>query len=303
MITPRARAILYKLTPYSLVLPCTVVLIVMMIYPIVQILQFSFSKVTLPAFKTTFVGLANYLRITRKAEFGAVALHTLIWTVVSLVLRFALGMGAALLVDSVPRGMRAVRVLSMLPWIMPSIVAANIWRWIYSTDYGFLNYALRFLFPGATVNWLGDARLALGSVVFAFSWLGFPFVMLMLLAGLQGIPVEHKEAARVEGANAFQVFRHITIPFLRPVILTIFALQLIDGINSFDLLFQLTAGGPGGVSEIFSLTIYRYAFSNFDFSGAAALGVILILTIAVPFFVYLTVRAVRIRRTPSAAGT
>ena len=84
----------------------------------------------------------------------------------------------------------------------------------------------------ATVNWLGDARLALGSVLFAFSWLGFPFVMLMLLAGLQGIPVEHKEAARVEGANAFQVFRHITIPFLRPVILTIFALQLIDGINS-----------------------------------------------------------------------
>ncbi|HET6486921.1 MAG TPA: sugar ABC transporter permease, partial [Spirochaetia bacterium] len=220
MSTPRVRAILYRLTPYSLVLPCAVVLIVMMIYPIVQILQFSFSKVTLPAFKTTFVGLANFLRVTRKAEFGSVALHTLIWTVVSLVLRFALGMGAALLVDSVPRGMRVVRVLGMLPWIMPSIVAANIWRWIYSTDYGFLNYALRLFFPGATVNWLGDARLALGSVVFAFSWLGFPFVMLMLLAGLQGIPVEHKEAARVEGANGLQVFRHITIPFLRPVILT-----------------------------------------------------------------------------------
>jgi multiple sugar transport system permease protein len=287
------RAILYKLTPYSLVLPAAVVLILMMIYPVLQIARFSFTDVSLPDFRGAFIGFKNFVRVLRKPEVGSVALHTLIWTIVSLALRFLLGMGAALLVDSVPRGMRAVRVMAMLPWIMPSIVAANIWRWIYSTDFGILNYALRFIVPGITINWLGDARLALGSVLFAFSWLGFPFVMLMLLAGLQGIPVDHKEAARVEGANAFQVFRHITIPFLQPVILTIFALQLIDGINSFDLLFQLTAGGPGGSSEIFSLAIYRYAFSNFDFSGASALGVVLILTIALPFIVYLVVTRLR----------
>jgi multiple sugar transport system permease protein len=273
-----------------------------MIRPIIQIVQFSFSEVSLPDFKGKFIGLENYVRIFGKSEFGKDALNTLLWTIVSLALRFVLGMGAALLVDSAPRGMRAVRILSMLPWIMPSIVAANIWRWIYSTDFGILNYFLRFFDPGITVNWLGDARLALGSVLFAFSWMGFPFVMLMLLAGLQGIPEEHKEAATMEGANAFQVFIHITVPFLRPVILTLFALQLIDGINSFDLLFNLTAGGPGGVSEIFSLAIYRYAFSNFDFSGASALGVVLILVIALPFLAYLIVRAAMARRAVRGAG-
>ena len=269
----------------------------MMIYPIFQIFKFSVTDVQLPDFKGAFVGLKNFARVIHKAEFGDIAFHTLIWTIVSLALRFALGMGAALLVDSAPRGMKVVRILAMLPWIMPSIVAANIWRWIYSTDFGILNFSLRAIFPGVTVDWLGSATLALGSVLFAFSWMGFPFVMLMLLAGLQGIPSEHKESARLEGANAFQIFRHITIPFLQPVILTIFALQLIDGINSFDLLFQLTAGGPGGTSEIFSLAIYRYAFSNFDFAGSSALAIILILTIAIPFFVYLIASSARKRWT------
>jgi multiple sugar transport system permease protein len=291
--------LLRKLTPYSLVLPSTIILIVMMVFPIIQIFQFSFSKVTLPDFSAQFIGLKNFLRILHKSEIGKDALNTLEWTVVSLILRFVLGMGAALLIDSAPRGMRAVRVLSLLPWIMPSIVAANIWRWIYSTDFGILNYFLRLFDPKITVNWLGNAGLALGSVLFAFSWVGFPFVMLMLLAGLQGIPEEYKEAARMEGANAWQVFLRITLPTLRPVVLTLFALQLIDGINSFDLLFVLTAGGPGGASEIFSLAIYRYAFSNFDFSGAAALSVMLILIIALPFIVYIIVTGARSR----AAGT
>ena len=181
----------------------------------------------------------------------------------------------------------------MLPWIMPSIVAALIWRWLYSTDFGVLNYFLRFLNPNITINWLGSANLALYSVIFAFSWTGFPFVMLMVLAGLQGIPSDYKEAARIDGANAMNVFTHITLPCLKPVFITLFALMLIDGINSFDLLFNLTAGGPGGASEIFSLAIYRYAFSNFDFAGASALSIILILIIAIPFFIYIIFSSVR----------
>jgi multiple sugar transport system permease protein len=290
------RAVGRMLVPYTFVLPCTVILIVMMIRPLVQIVQFSFADVSLPYFEGPFVGFSNFVRVFGKREIGEISIHTLAWTVASLSLRLLLGLGAALLIDTAVAGMRVVRIVGMLPWIMPSIVASNIWRWIYSTDFGILNYFLRFLDPRITVNWLGSADLALASVIFAFSWVGFPFVMLMLLAGLQGIPAEHKEAARIDGAGAIGVFVHITIPFLRPVILTLLALQLIDGINSFDLLFNLTAGGPGGASEIFSLAIYRYAFSNFDFSGAAALSVALILIIALPFLVYLTFAAARARR-------
>ncbi len=296
------RRILRALAPYSFVLPCTIILILMMVRPIVQIVQFSFSDVSIPDFQGPFVGLANFVHVLAKPEIKQDAVRTLVWTVVSLSVRLALGMAAALLIDSSLKGMRAVRVFAMLPWIMPSIVAANIWRWIYSTDFGILNYFLRFIDPRITVNWLGSASLALGSVLFAFSWVGFPFVMLMLLAGMQGIPGEHKEAARIDGANAWNVFLHITLPFLRPVILTLLALQLIDGINSFDLLFNLTAGGPGGASEIFSLAIYRYAFSNFDFSGAAALSVVLILIVAVPFFVYVIFSAARSKKKAVRAG-
>jgi multiple sugar transport system permease protein len=285
-----------RLTAYSLVLPCTIVLLVMMIYPIIQVLQFSFSNVSLPDFQTQFVGLKNFERVLLKPEIAKDAANTVIWTIASLIIRFALGTVAALLLDTSIKGMKALRVFAMLPWIMPSIVAANVWRWLYSTDFGVINYFLRFIDPNITINWLGNPSSALFSVVFAFSWTGFPFVMLMLLAGLQGIPVDYKEAARIDGANPFNVFVHITVPCLKPVIVTLIALQLIDGINSFDMLFNLTAGGPGGSSEIFSLAIYRYAFSNFDFSGSSALSVMLIIVIAIPFFAYEIISSLRQRK-------
>ena len=287
---------------YILVLPCAAVLIVMMIYPIIQVIQFAFSQVTILNFQTQFVGFQNFVRIVKMPDFRDDALHTLIWTIESMALRFILGIACALLIDTSLRGMKVFRVLSILPWIMPSIVAANLWRWIYNTDYGILNYAMGQLIPHFKVDWLGTPGLALQSVLAAFSWMGFPFVMLMLLAGLQGILNDLKEAARIDGANGFQVIVHIIIPCLRTIILTLFALQLIDGVNSFDLLYTLTAGGPGGSSEIFSLQIFRVAFENFDYGGAAALSVMVILLVGIPMAIVAIVASIRNRRANRVGG-
>ncbi len=274
-----------------MVLPCAIVILVMTVYPLVQVVMFSFSSVKLPNFECEFIGLQNFARILAKPEFRTIIWNTAIWTVVSLILRFVIGFVAALLMDTGMKGMTLFRIATLVPWVVPSIVAANTWRWIYNTDNGLLNSVLRRINPAWAANWLGDQHLALGSVILAYTWMGFPFIMLMLVAGMQGIPKDYKEAAQIDGANAFQVFCHITLPSLKKIIVILAVLELINGFNAFDLLYTMTAGGPGVSSEILGLFIYRSAFSNFDFSGAAAVGVMLILVILACFLLYVPASA------------
>jgi multiple sugar transport system permease protein len=260
-----------------LVLPCTAILIVMMVNPSVQTLVFSFSRVTLPKFDTVFIGFDNFWRVFSKPEIGMVLFNTLVWMLGTVVLRFVLGFWAALTMNAGFRGAGIFRILILLPWTVPSIVAANTWRWILQSDYGLLNGVLRSWGLGQLAHsWLGDPATALASVMLAYCWAGYPFVMMMLLAGMQGIPKELYDAGKVDGANAWQIFRYITIPSLRSVLIIVLLLEVISSLNSFDVLFALTGGGPGGATEILGLFIYRLGFTNFDFAGASAVSVVLI---------------------------
>lgn len=274
------------ITGSLMVMPCVLVILIMTVYPLIQVLIFSFSKVKLPSFDCDFIALENFTRVLAKPEFGVIVKNTVIWTVASLALRFLIGFGAALLMDTGMKGMTAFRITTLIPWVVPSIVAANTWRWIYNTDNGLLNAFLHQFDPTLTINWLGDKGLALGSVIVAYTWSGFPFIMLMLVAGMQGIPKDYKEAAQIDGANSFQTFLHVTLPSLKNIIIILVVLELINGFNAFDLLYTMTAGGPGIASEILGLFIYRMAFSNFDFGGAAAVGVMLVAVILACFLVY-----------------
>jgi multiple sugar transport system permease protein len=281
-----------NLVAYAFILPCVLILLAMMLSPTLQTLRFSFSRIKLPQFRTEFGGLSNYSAFLSRPELGRVVLNTLVWTAGAVVLRFGLGMWGALVVNRPFRGSKIWQSLILLPWTVPSIVAANIWRWMLQGDFGLVSSSLQNLGLGALSRpWLSDPSTAMPSVMVAYAWAGFPFVMLMLLAGMQGISEELYDAGKIDGANGYQLFRHITLPSLRPIIIVVVLLEIINGLNSFDFLFVMTGGGPGGVSEILGLMIYRLGFSNFDFGSASAAAVVLIGVVMGGFLLYVPASA------------
>ena len=270
----------------AFVLPCALVVLIMTIYPLLQMIVFSFCKVKLPFFDLEFAGLSNFSSMLTAKNFGRILGNTLIWTGLSLVLRFLFGFAAAILIDIGFVGKTPFRIITLLPWVIPSIVTANLWRWIYNTDNGILNKILTSINPSLAVNWLSTKGTALYSVIAAYVWMGFPFIMLMIVAAMQGIPKSYTEAAQVDGANAIQIFFHVTLPSLKNVLIILAVLEIINGFNAFDLLFTMTGGGPGISSEILGLFIYRTAFSNFNFGGASAVGLMLLLAVLIAFLFY-----------------
>jgi multiple sugar transport system permease protein len=272
---------------YILVSPACLLIAVMMLYPVIQTLQFSVSKVQLPTFRTVFVGLDNFIRILDDPGTWPLLQRTLIWVIGTVVLRFALGFAAAMIFNAKVRGTVWMRVLVILPWTIPSVVGANLWRWIVQTDTGLLNQTLRSWGLGdLALNWLGDPDIAIFTVIVAYSWAGFPFVMLLILARMQGIPNELYDAARVDGANSWQMFRYITLPLLRGVIVIALILETVSGINSFDTLVIMTGGGPAESTRIWGLEIYKVGFGEFNLGGASALSVLLFIGVLSLFVVY-----------------
>jgi ABC-type sugar transport system permease subunit len=275
----RRRVALQKWGPgYVLVLPAVALIAVMMINPTLETVWFSVSTVRLPTFETTFVGLSNFVSIIGDPATGRLLQRTIWWVVGTVVLRFILGFLAALVFNARVRGTTWMRVLVVLPWTIPSVVAANLWRWILQSDTGILDQTLRaWGLSGAARNWLGDPGTALPAVMIAYSWAGFPFIMLLILAGLQGVPGEQYEAAEVDGANRWQLFRFITVPAVRGVLVIALVLETVSAINSFDTLTVMTGGGPANATQTWSLAIYRAAFADFNLGGASALSVLLFL--------------------------
>jgi ABC-type sugar transport system permease subunit len=257
-------------------MPSMLLIALMMFYPVIQTLHFSVSKVQLPAFRTTFVGLDNFVRVFHDPRTGPLLWRTVMWVAGTVALRFVLGFAAAMIFNARLRGLTWMRVLVILPWTIPSVVGANLWRWIVQSDTGVLNQTLRAVGLGAwAANWLGNPDTALFTVIVAYSWAGFPFVMLLILARMQGIPGELYEAARVDGADRWQLFRYITLPSLGGVLVVVLILEMVSGINSFDTLVIMTGGGPADATRTWGLEIYRTGFANFNLGGASALSVLL----------------------------
>ncbi|HLJ58779.1 MAG TPA: sugar ABC transporter permease [bacterium] len=284
----RRRVALQKWGPgYVLVLPATVLIAVMMIYPTLQTLRFSISAVRLPTFETTFVGLANFAAVIGDSATGLLLERTIWWVVGTVVLRFVLGFLAALVFNAKVRGTTWMRVLVLLPWTIPAVVAANLWRWILQSDSGILDQSLTaWGLTGWARNWLGNPHTALPAVMIAYSWAGFPFIMLLILAGLRGVPGEQYEAASVDGANWWQLFRFITVPAVKGVLAIALILETVSAVNSFDTLTVMTGGGPANATQTWSLAIYRAGFVDFNLGGASALSVLMFLGALVLLAVY-----------------
>lgn len=275
------------------VLPAITLLVLLMVYPLIQTIMYSFTDFSLTGKTMRFVGLRNVKNVVARYEFRRVLWNTLLWVVITVSFQFALAMMVALFLNMPFKGRGIVQIIALLPWTIPSVVSANTWKWIFQTDFGLINSLLRqFGFAHLAQPWLSDPNLAFFSVLFATIWQGYPFLMIMLLSGLKAIPSDQHEAAMIDGASSFQRFRYITLPNLQKIITIVITLQIIYAWNTFDIIFVMTGGGPGGSTEILGLFIYKLGFAAFKFSEAATVSVMLLLFIGI----VLVVRHLLLRR-------
>ena len=222
-------------------------------------------------------GLTNFTRLAHDQFFLVALAQTLVYTAGALVIEFIAGLILALLANREFRGRQVLRSLLLIPMLLPPVVVAVIWRLILNPEFGVLNGTLRSLGVNtASLTWFGSERTAMLSVILVDVWQWTPFMFLLLLAGLQGLPVEPFEAARVDGASPAQIFRRLTMPMLRPVIAIAVLLRTMDLLRVFDQIFILTQGGPGFATETVTLYIYRTAFRYWNFGYAAAMSFVLL---------------------------
>jgi multiple sugar transport system permease protein len=266
---------------FLFVLPTLVMLLLVLGFPIAMAVVNSFK---LPDGTRT---LEHYAKLLEDDRLRNSLVVTFTFVGGTVLLHLVVGFIIALTLNTNVRGKRLFRVVAILPWAVPDVVSGLVWRFMYNPTAGIINRVLLELGLASTyIEWLGDSDLALPSVIFADVWRGYPFVMLILLAGLQAIPDELYEAAKVDGASVIQEFRHITIPMMRGMILIAVALDTIWQFRRFGLVVNMTAGGPGNVTEILSLYIYKQYFRYFNFEYASAVALImalLMLLLSVPY--------------------
>ncbi|GAA4193287.1 sugar ABC transporter permease [Microbacterium oryzae] len=259
---------------YGFLAPTLLLLFVLMIVPIVMVIGYSFQDRAVMGASSGFVGLANYVEVLSDPGFWKATGNTLYFTGVSVAAHLVIGLTFAMLLNSTLIGVvpRAIfRALYVLPWLFTAAVIAVLWRMLLAPN-GIVNFLLT-----TDVEWLASPQLALGTVTFVNIWAGYPFFMVSLLAGLQGIPGELNEAATVDGANGPQRFWNVTIPQLRPIIVSLLLLDFIWTSQQFALIWMTTGGGPIDVTEVLSTFTYKLAFAQYDFAVAATSAVLVLL--------------------------
>ncbi len=248
------------------VAPALFVLASLSIFPMLYLVKVSLTD-------AHGLSLTHYARLFEDHLFSVAAAQTLLYALAALTLEFFLGLALALLVDSLVHGRALIRTGLLAPMLLPPVVAAVIWRLIYNPEFGVLNGTLRQLgINTSNLTWTSGRTTALLSVIPVDVWEWTPFLFLLLTAGLQAIPAEPLEAARVDGAGYWRTLRDVILPLLKPVILLALLLRSMDLLRIFDQIFLLTQGGPGSATETVSLYIYRTAFRFSNFGYAAAMS-------------------------------
>jgi multiple sugar transport system permease protein len=237
-----------------------------------------------------FIGLGHYADLVSDPEFFNSLRLTLIWTIGVTALQYTVGLVTALLLNQVVVSVRFARSMYILPWIVPGVVAAVVFRFMYNYDAGLINVTLRQLGLGElTRAWVANPNTAMGAAIVLGIWKGFPFYMVMLLAGLQTVPQELFDAAHIDGASGLQTLRYVSLPFLRPVSVTSLLLGIIWTANYFDGIYLLTGGGPAQATTTLPIYIYKTAFSTMDLNRAAAASVLLLVAVVLLATFYLAI--------------
>jgi ABC-type sugar transport system permease subunit len=257
--------------------PFVVVSLVFVIYPALAAIRLAFY--TKPPFRNTltFVGLDNFRYLADDPVFWAAARQALVWTASSIVLQTVLGVAIALLLNQAVRGINVFRGLLLFPYMVPTVVIALVWRWMFNPEFGVVNAWLRETgLLAADIYWLSDPAWAMVSTILLNVWKFTPFVVICVLARLQTIPAEIDEAALVDGAGAWQRFLYVTLPQLKAVLAVVVVFRTIWTFNKFEEIYLLTRGGPG--TSTFNLAVYAFeqATANLKLGVAAATGVVML---------------------------
>jgi multiple sugar transport system permease protein len=274
-------AMLRKGSNYLFVMPMLIYMLLTMAYPIFVNIQMSLHDVTVTTFRSNdapFVGLSNYVELLQDPAFLKSVRLSLTFTCISITLQFTIGFALALFFNKPFPASGVLRAMLLLAWLLPSVVVGNIFRWMLDGDYGTVNYFLQSMgVLQETRYWLLDPKTALLGTIIANAWVGIPFNLLLLFAGLQTIPPTLYEAASIDGASPLAQFTHITLPMMRPVALSVLLLCFIYTFKVFDLIYVMTAGGPVDATTVMPILTYKLTFSFFRFSDGAAAATILLI--------------------------
>jgi multiple sugar transport system permease protein len=275
--------------PYLYILPVFVLLLLMFGYPLINscVMAFQNYKLTAPN-AIRFNGLANFQKLFSDSDMGLIMKNSLVYVVASVGGQFVLGMTLALALRKKFRGRGLYQAAVFLPWAFSAFVIGLIYRWSFNGEYGVVNDILKHLgWAGEKLAWLGTPGLSLAVVIFAMIWMGVPFFAIMNLAALQSIPADVYEAADMDGCGSIRRFFAITLPYIKPTVIVTILLRTIWIFNSFDLIVVITGGGPANYSQTLPSYMYTRAFSGYDFGLASALGVLLMVILAVYAIVFL----------------
>ncbi len=266
-------------------LPAIFVLLIIVAYPLCYSVLMSFHRWRPIDNNRDYVGLANYVRVITDSRFLQSIGNTFVYAIIGACFKVVIGMGLAMMMNKKFRGRSIARVLLMLPWVFPVTASVTAWNWMFDGMYGIFNVILfRLGIIDTYVNFLGQKGLALVCVLIVGIWMGYPQMMMMLLAGLQSIPTEMYEAAKVEGAGPLTTFFRITIPSLANVLSMTIILSIIWTFNSFNVIWLMTRGGSG--THTMNTLAYEFSFINMRYDLGAAMSVIILVFLAVFLFIY-----------------
>jgi len=273
---------------YFLIIPALTVVAVVAFYPTAVTFWMSFREVLLIFRVNKFIGLENYRNLLQDSNFSNALINTFYFTFASVGLETLIGLGIALVIHESFPGRGVVRAAVLVPWAIPTVVTSTMWKWIFNTNYGMLNYLLKkFGFISVNQNWLGSPALAMLCAILADAWKTTPFIALIALAGLQTVSDDLHEAAIVDGANGWQRFKSITFPLIMPILTVAVLLRSLDAFRVFALIFVLTGGGPADSTEVLSTYTYKILFSTSNFGYGSALATSMFLSVAFITFLFL----------------
>ena len=274
--TTRRRYLLFIL----LVAPAFLLRLTTAAYPILQTIYLGFTNLSILKGTNDFVGLSNYLSMRTNIGVRSATTFTIVFILTTTILDLVIGMLIALLLNSKFRGLTFARTINLIPWAIPTIVAGYAFRWLLDDQFGLLPFwatQLTGLRPAIFIHPLASQI----AVILVHVWKDAPFMAIILLAGMQGIPEELYDAARVDGANAWQRFWGLTIPLIMPLTITMGLFRLVWSLGSFDLVYGLTFGGPGVATSVLALQVFREGILFFKFGFASAISVILLILVAI----------------------
>ncbi|NBD25711.1 carbohydrate ABC transporter permease [Paenibacillus glycinis] len=267
---------------FLLLFPALIVYAAVLLYPLLNSTYMSFTDQTLLKADRHFVGLANFRALWHDPNFLDMFLHTVAFVVGATIAPFILGFIWSIVLQQGFKGSKWLRSLTLVNWVLPGTAISFLWMWMFQSNYGVINGLLMKLgLISENINWLGSTNYAMAVVILASTWKGVPWFMVFLFGGLQAVPREQLEAARMDGAGNVTAFLKIIYPSMRPIIAVSLILGAIGNLQQFDLQWVMTEGGPARATTTLSIEVYRSAFREWDLGKASAIGLVWVLIMGI----------------------